>query len=99
MLAQILCHSSAFRSYLTSMLKDSASEFLRDLAGFYAVLAEIRKLSRCDADDPLEVKGKSALIREPDAERDLRQAELIACPQEVLCSFNAAHVKTIVGSS
>jgi hypothetical protein len=36
------------------------------------------------------VKGKLALIREPDAERDLRQAEFAVCPQEVLGSFKAA---------
>jgi hypothetical protein len=48
------------------------------------------KLPRRDADDPLKVKGKLALVRESDAERDLRQAELIVFPQEVLCSLNAA---------
>lgn len=37
------------------------------------------KLSRRDADDPLEVKGKMALVREAGAERDLRQAELAPC--------------------
>jgi hypothetical protein len=42
------------------------------------------KLSRSDADDPLEVKGKLALVREADAKRDLRQAELVVSPQEVL---------------
>jgi hypothetical protein len=30
-----------------------------------------QKLSRRDADDPLEMKGKLALVRETDAERDL----------------------------
>jgi len=48
------------------------------------------KLSRRDADDPLEVKGKMALVWEADAECDLRQADLAVCPQEVLRSFNAA---------
>ncbi len=38
------------------------------------------KLSRRDADDPLEVKGKLALVREADAERDIHQAELAICP-------------------
>jgi hypothetical protein len=48
------------------------------------------KLYRRDADDSLEVKGKLALVREADAERDVHQAELAICPQEVLRSFNAA---------
>jgi hypothetical protein len=48
------------------------------------------KLTRRDADDPLEVKRKMALVREAGAERYLRQAELTICPQEVLCLFNAA---------
>ena len=48
------------------------------------------KLSRCDTDDPLEVKGKLALVREIGAERNLCQLELIVFPQEVLCSLNAA---------
>ena len=71
MLAQILCHSSAFRSYLTSMLKDSASEFLPELAGLLPDSCGNPKLSRRDADDPLEMKGKLALVREADAERDV----------------------------
>ena len=29
------------------------------------------KLSRCDTDEPFKVKGKLALVREADAERDL----------------------------
>jgi hypothetical protein len=48
------------------------------------------KLSRCEADEPLEVKGELALVREADAERDVGQAEVIVCPQEVLCPFDAA---------
>jgi hypothetical protein len=48
------------------------------------------KLSRRDADDPLELKGKLALVREPDAERDIGHADLAICPQEVLSSFNTA---------
>jgi hypothetical protein len=35
------------------------------------------------------VKGKLALVREADAERDLRQAKLVVSLQEVLGSFNA----------
>jgi hypothetical protein len=34
------------------------------------------------------VKTKMALISETGAERDLGQAELAVCPQEVLCSFD-----------
>ena len=30
------------------------------------------------------------MVQEPDAERDLRQAEFTVCPQEVLRPFNAA---------
>jgi hypothetical protein len=48
-----------------------------------------QKLSRRDADDPLEMKGKLALVRETDAERDLHYAEFVVCTQEVLRSFNA----------
>jgi len=47
------------------------------------------KLSRRDADDPLEVKAEMALIREAGAVRDLREAELAVCSQEELRSFNA----------
>src|SRR5258708_9302651 len=54
------------------------------------------KLSRRDADDPLEVRGKMALVREAGAERDLRQAQLTVSPQEVLCSFNAARDHILV---
>ena len=54
------------------------------------------KLSRRDADDPLEVKGKLVLVREADAERDLHQAELAICPQELLRSFNAARDHILV---
>ena len=49
-----------------------------------------QKLSWRDADDPLKLKAKMALIREAGAERDLGQAEPAVCPQEVLRSFNAA---------
>jgi hypothetical protein len=42
------------------------------------------------------VKGKLALIREPDAESDLRQAEFAACPQELLRSFNPARDHILV---
>jgi hypothetical protein len=54
------------------------------------------KLSRRDADDPLEVKRKMTLVREAAAERDLRQTELTVSPQEVLRSFNAAHEHILV---
>jgi hypothetical protein len=54
------------------------------------------KLSRRDADDPLEVKGKMALVKEADPKRDLRQAELVVCPQQVLRSFNAARDQILV---
>src|SRR5260221_3706522 len=53
-------------------------------------------LSGRDADDPLEVRGKMALVREAGAERALRQAELTVSPQEVLCSFNAARDHILV---
>ncbi len=49
-----------------------------------------QKLSWRDADDPLKLKAKMALIREAGAERDLGQAEPAVCPQQVLRSFNAA---------
>jgi hypothetical protein len=48
------------------------------------------KLSRCDTDEPFKAKGKLALVRETDAERNLCQLELIVFPQEVLCSLNSA---------
>jgi hypothetical protein len=63
------------------------------LCGDRSLLGDSRgapKLPRCDADNPLEVKGKLALVPEADAERDIRQAELAICSQEVLGSFNAA---------
>jgi hypothetical protein len=47
------------------------------------------KLPRRVADDPLEVKGKMALVGEADAQRDLRQAELAVSSEELLRSFNA----------
>src|SRR5260221_12976997 len=37
-----------------------------------------------------------ALVREADAECDLRQAELAICPEEVLRSFNAARDHILV---
>ena len=43
-----------------------------------------QKLSWRDADDPLKLKAKMALIREAGAERDLGQAEPAVCPQEVI---------------
>ena len=55
-----------------------------------------QKLSWRDADDPLKLKAKMALIREAGAERDLGQAEPAVCPQEVLRSFNAAHEHILV---
>src|SRR3984893_15122959 len=54
------------------------------------------KLSRRDAGDPLEVKGKIAVVREADAARHLHQTELAICPQEVLRSFNAARDHILV---
>src|SRR5258708_12638012 len=48
------------------------------------------KLSRGDADDPLEVRGKMALVRKAGAECDLCQAELVLFLHELLRSFNAA---------
>jgi hypothetical protein len=39
-------------------------DFLDGLAGFYAILAEIRN-SRRDADDPLDVKGELAWSEKP----------------------------------
>jgi hypothetical protein len=48
------------------------------------------KPSRRDPGDPLKMKAKVALIREARAQRNLGQAELAICPQEVLCSFNPA---------
>ena len=36
------------------------------------------------------------MVREADAERDFRQAELVICPQEVLGSFNAARDHILV---
>ena len=54
------------------------------------------KLSRRDADDPLEVKRKMALVREAGLARDLRQAEPISSAQEVLRPFNAARDQILV---
>jgi hypothetical protein len=48
------------------------------------------KLSRRDANHPLEVKGKLALVREAWAQRGFRQAETAICLQEMLSSFKAA---------
>jgi hypothetical protein len=48
------------------------------------------KLSRRDADDPLKVQGKMALVREANAECDLCQADFVLFPQELLRSFDAA---------
>src|ERR1700739_3873761 len=78
------------------MLTEFGSEFLVKLADYLRRSCGNMKLSRCDAEDPLEVTGKLALIREPDAYSDLRQAELTVCPQEVLCSFNAARDQILV---
>jgi hypothetical protein len=54
------------------------------------------KLPRRDADDPLEVKGKMALVGEADAQRDLRQTELAVSPEELLRSFNATSDQILV---
>jgi hypothetical protein len=42
------------------------------------------------------VKGELALVREAGAECDLRQAEFVVSPQEVLCSLNAARDHILV---
>src|SRR5262249_8612208 len=47
------------------------------------------ELPRGDADQPLEVTGELALIREPGAGGDLRQGE-VAALQELLGSFDSA---------
>jgi hypothetical protein len=54
------------------------------------------KLSRRDADDPLEVKRKMALVCEAGPERNLRQAELAVSLQELLRSVNAARDQILV---
>src|ERR1700751_5192962 len=72
------------------------SEILGGACGLLPRSCGNTKRARCDADDPLEVKGKSALVREPDAERDLRQAEFTVCPQEVLRPLNAARDHILV---
>src|SRR5260221_9198938 len=66
---------------------------VRVLAGACELLSDScghPKLSRRDADDPLEVRGKMALVREAGAECDLSQAEIVLFPQELLRSFNPA---------
>jgi hypothetical protein len=60
---------------------------LADLAHFQAVVAS-PELSRRDADDPLEVGGELALVREADPECDLNQTEAAICAQEVLSPLN-----------
>jgi hypothetical protein len=44
---------------------------------------ETLKLSRCGAHDPLEVKVKLTLVQEADAERNLRQGNLIVSTQDL----------------
>jgi hypothetical protein len=70
-------------------LNRSPLDVLAEPARFYLLGAFCRgpKSPRRDADDPFEMKGKLALVREPGAERNLRQAEFTVCPQEVLGSF------------
>src|SRR5262245_66672934 len=48
------------------------------------------ELPRRDADEPLEVAGELALVRESDARGDLRQGEFVALSQEVLGPLDAA---------
>jgi hypothetical protein len=48
------------------------------------------KLSWRNANHPLEVKRKFALVREARAQRGFRQAESAICLQETLGSFKAA---------
>jgi hypothetical protein len=55
--------SRRYVSCLTSILTDSAPEFLPELADFHAILAEIRNCPGRDAEDPLKVKGKMAFVR------------------------------------
>jgi hypothetical protein len=55
------------RESFNSMLTEFGSEFLVKFADYLPRSCGNMKLSRCDAEDPLEVTGKLALIREPDA--------------------------------
>ena len=66
-----------------------ASESLAETCGLLRYSCGNLKLSRRDADDPLEVKGKMALVGETDVQGDLRQTELAVSPEELLRSFNA----------
>jgi hypothetical protein len=54
------------------------------------------ELPRRDADDPLEVLGKLALVLEAGADGDLRQGEVAASLQEVLGPFDAAQDDVLV---
>jgi hypothetical protein len=78
------------RPCLRSILTGLSVRVLGGACGLLRCSCGNPKLSRRDADHPLEVKRKLALVREADAERDLHQAEFAICPQEVLRSFNAA---------
>src|ERR1700751_1638936 len=71
------------------MLTEFGSEFLVELADFYLCCGS-PKPSRRDADDPLEVKGKFALIREADALSDFAEAEVVITAHELLGPFNTS---------
>ena len=77
MIGQTLSSSA---SCLRSMLTGLGIRVLAGTCGLLRYSCGNPKLSRRDADDPLEVKGKMALVREADAECDLRQAKLAICP-------------------
>jgi len=74
---------------LAEQASRQAARFLPGACGLLPDSCGNPKLSQRDADDPLKVKGKVALVQEADAERDLRQAEFGVPPQKVLPSFNA----------
>jgi len=72
---------------------------IRVLAGVTFLLGDscgTPKLLWRNADDPLKMKAKMALIREAGAQRDLCQGELAVCSQEVLRSFNTARDHILV---
>ena len=70
------------------MLTEFGSEFLVKFADYLPRSCGSPKPSRRDADDPLEVKGKFALIREADALSDFGEAEVAITAHELLGPFN-----------
>jgi hypothetical protein len=68
---------------------ESLSVFLNGLAAFLGPSCGSSELPRRDADDPLELVGELALIREAGTGGDLRQGQVVSCLEELLGSFDA----------